>query len=173
MLNQEQIDRLGKEILEWSTKNFITSEKDTDNPLFGIAEEIGELCHAHLKGKQGIRHTPQEIEILKKDAIADTMIYLLDYCSRNNIFLNEKSSTFSPVRYNTLDKALKGLVASCGNLLFNTMFDSYTSRILVPTSCQHVMLFLNLYSEQSGWNFSNIVEEIWKVVKQRNWQRSR
>lgn len=42
-------------------------------------EELGELCHAHLKQEQGIRGTAAQHEAKAKDAIGDILIYLADY----------------------------------------------------------------------------------------------
>lgn len=50
-------------------------------PLLGIGEEVGELMHAHLKGEQSIRHSPQEIREMKIDAVGDMLIFLLHYCN--------------------------------------------------------------------------------------------
>ena len=58
-------------------------------PLLGAVEELGELTHAHLKGEQGIRHTPEAITAKKKDALADIIIYLCDYASREGLDLHE------------------------------------------------------------------------------------
>lgn len=59
----------------------------SDRPLFGVVEELGELAHAHLKGLQGIRHTPEEIADKKVDAVGDVLVYLADYCNREGIAL--------------------------------------------------------------------------------------
>lgn len=58
-------------------------------PLLGVVEEVGELCHAHLKNEQGIRGTPEEWEAKKKDAIGDILIYLLDYATREGVDVEE------------------------------------------------------------------------------------
>ena len=58
-------------------------------PLIGAVEEIGELCHAHLKNEQGIRGTPEEHRSAKMDAIGDTLIYLLDYCNKEGFCMEE------------------------------------------------------------------------------------
>jgi NTP pyrophosphatase (non-canonical NTP hydrolase) len=55
--------------------------------VLGIMEEAGELAHAHLKGVQGIRHTPQEITNLKLDAIGDIVVYLAKYCNHEGFDL--------------------------------------------------------------------------------------
>ena len=75
----EQIEKAAN---EWGARNF--AEADAVDPLLGIAEEVGELCHAHLKGRQGIRHTPEEVLAMKMDAVGDIMLYLFDYCRRSD-----------------------------------------------------------------------------------------
>lgn len=74
---------LQAEVAEWSARNF--PGKLPHQPLLGVQEETGELAHAHLKGEQGIRHTPEEIRAMKMDAVADIVIYLADYCEQNQI----------------------------------------------------------------------------------------
>lgn len=67
-------------VSQWSTETFGPHHGTGYRNLLGLSEEVGELCHAHLKGEQGIRHTPQEIERLKKDAVGDILIFLCNYC---------------------------------------------------------------------------------------------
>lgn len=57
--------------------------------LLGVAEEVGELCHAQLKGEQGIRHTPKEIKKMKMDAVGDIVIFLANYCDSQKLNLND------------------------------------------------------------------------------------
>lgn len=71
----------------WSRKNF--KDQPSYRPLLGIVEEVGELSHAHLKGEQGIRHTPEEIHALKIDAVGDIIVYLADYCTRERLDLTD------------------------------------------------------------------------------------
>jgi NTP pyrophosphatase (non-canonical NTP hydrolase) len=47
----------------------------------GVVEEVGELAHANLKEKQGIRGTTEEHIEAEKDAVGDILIYLTGYCS--------------------------------------------------------------------------------------------
>lgn len=80
------IDIIQSQVSVWSIRNF--GDQSSYRPLLGAVEEVGELCHAHLKGEQGIRHTPAEIEALKRDAIGDIIIYLMDYCAKENISMS-------------------------------------------------------------------------------------
>jgi NTP pyrophosphatase (non-canonical NTP hydrolase) len=76
---------LQNEVGKWSAENF--ENKKNHQPLLGIAEEVGELCHAHLKLEQGIRGTKKEHMEAKEDAVGDIVIYLADYCTHNDIVL--------------------------------------------------------------------------------------
>ena len=62
----------------WVKHNF--GDRPAWQPLLGAVEEIGELAHAHLKHEQNIRTNESHIENAK-DAVADAIIYLSDYCS--------------------------------------------------------------------------------------------
>lgn len=77
---------LQEEVIEWSRKNFPNNQ--SYHPLLGLMEEVGELSHAHLKSEQGIRGDIAELYAQKVDAVADIIIYLADYCARNNISLH-------------------------------------------------------------------------------------
>lgn len=66
---------------KWRQHNFPNA--DPTQQALGVAEEMGELAHAHLKHVQGIRDgvDDEATEALEKDAIGDIMMYLLGYCS--------------------------------------------------------------------------------------------
>lgn len=72
-------------IHRWRQYNF--PEADATQQALGVAEETGELCHAHLKMIQGIREAAEEggtLE-LERDAVGDILIYLMGYCSYRNL----------------------------------------------------------------------------------------
>lgn len=66
----------------WAKHNF-GDKRAPHQPLLGISEEVGELCHAHLKKEQGIRGTPEELDAQARDAVGDIVIFLADYCNLN------------------------------------------------------------------------------------------
>jgi NTP pyrophosphatase (non-canonical NTP hydrolase) len=70
----------------WARKNFPKAEPI--DPFLGMVEELGELAHAKLKMKQGIRGTPLEHQANIEDSIADLFIFAADYCERNNLNLD-------------------------------------------------------------------------------------
>lgn len=68
----------------WRDYNF--PNHTADDQLMGMVEELGELAHARLKTKQGIRGD-EDLPQLETDAIGDIIIYLCGYCTRRNISL--------------------------------------------------------------------------------------
>lgn len=74
---------------EWSRKNFGEHFGSGYRNLLGLSEEVGELCHAQLKGEQGIRHTPEEILAMKKDAVGDILVFLANYCDSQALSMDE------------------------------------------------------------------------------------
>jgi NTP pyrophosphatase (non-canonical NTP hydrolase) len=79
-----------KEVHIWSRRNFGVHKPD--DPFLGIVEEVGELAHAILKARQGIRKgalSPEEARKQIKDAVGDLFIYTADYCASSNIDLDE------------------------------------------------------------------------------------
>lgn len=80
----------------WVLRNF--GERPAYHPLLGAVEELGELAHAHLKEEQGIRRNENHVENAK-DAVADVVIYLMDYCSSRGFDMQEiVQSTWEKVR---------------------------------------------------------------------------
>lgn len=79
---------LQSEHREWLSHNF--PDQTDHQGLLGVAEEVGELCHAHLKYEQGIRRmTAGEFREKGADAIGDIVIYLTSYCNTNGFDLDE------------------------------------------------------------------------------------
>lgn len=82
---------------EWADKNF--PDRKDYQPLLGVTEEVGELCHAHLKSEQGIRGSLVEFKGKKVDAVGDIIIFLADYCNLNNIDMqNALETTWATVQ---------------------------------------------------------------------------
>lgn len=81
-------EQLQKEVGEWSRYNF---PRNTNyHPLMGIVEEVGELHHARLKYEQNIRGMSHEEYIAAQaDALGDILIYMADYCARNDVDLQD------------------------------------------------------------------------------------
>lgn len=82
-----ELYKIQAEVREWSDRNF--GNQDPIKPFLGVVEEVGELSHAVLKEQQAIRGGGDRLASFdaKVDAVADILIYLLDFCSRSQIDL--------------------------------------------------------------------------------------
>lgn len=73
-----QIRYLQQQIKQWeSTQPF---SPDPIDKFLGVVEEVGELAHALLKQKQGLR-TAEDHDAKAKDAVGDIFIFLSAFCS--------------------------------------------------------------------------------------------
>ena len=63
----------------WEKHNFPNNV--ADNAFLGMVEELGELAHAKLKLRQGIRGTPAEHTAAMQNAIGDLAIFIMSYCN--------------------------------------------------------------------------------------------
>lgn len=73
------LGNLQNDLREWTSRNF--PDATSEQQLLGVCEEVGELCHAVLKQKQGIRGTVEELMDKERDAIGDIVIFLANYCN--------------------------------------------------------------------------------------------
>lgn len=91
------LHKLQREVASWNQYNFPSAKPH--HPLLGIAEEIGELSHAHLKLEQGIRESESVLRAAKIDAVGDIVIFLASYCYLNGIDLgNAVRNTWNEVK---------------------------------------------------------------------------
>lgn len=81
------LDVVQREQKEWSNRNF--GPHPAWHPLLGVQEEVGELAHAYLKREQQIRGSRQQHDADIRDAVADIVIYLCDFCTCEGINLAE------------------------------------------------------------------------------------
>jgi len=81
------LNELQEEQWEWTEKNF--ENQPAYHPVYGVVEEVGELCHALLKGEQGIRGNAELHIEEAKDAVGDIMIYLAGVCTHYGFNMQE------------------------------------------------------------------------------------
>lgn len=81
------MDLIQAEHLKWTEKNF--PDQVADDCFKGVVEEVGELAHADLKKKQGIRGDAEGHDAEARDAVGDIMIYLMGYCSKRGWAMSE------------------------------------------------------------------------------------
>ena len=90
------LNEIQSELKVWTEYNF--GKQTPEIPILGMIEELGELSHAILKEKQGIRQSDFLAD--KKDAIADLTIYALNYLNAINCIYKD-SITKSSIASNS------------------------------------------------------------------------
>jgi NTP pyrophosphatase (non-canonical NTP hydrolase) len=81
------LDRLQRQRKPWGEHNF--PDATPEDQIIGAIEELGELAHANLKRRQGIRGTEAEHTDAERDAIGDIIIYLTGYCINRGFSIAE------------------------------------------------------------------------------------
>lgn len=73
----------------WRNVNFPNAT--AEEQFMGMVEELGELSHAILKNKQGIRgmDDPVTFRAAVMDAVGDLMIFTAGFCDKMDIHLGE------------------------------------------------------------------------------------
>lgn len=88
-MNQEFLDYLDTfqtEVETWSFRNFGDQNAcPVELAALGLAEEVGELCRALLKRKQGIRGSRYDWNREVHTELADVLIKLFDVAARENV----------------------------------------------------------------------------------------
>ena len=85
------LDEIQAEVDHWATRNF-GPNREAWKRLLGVQEEVGELSHHHLKRIENIRLNEDHNAGIR-DAIADIVVYLLDYCNLEGISLQQELET--------------------------------------------------------------------------------
>lgn len=161
-----ELTRIQAEVAEWAKLNFPKAK--LEQPLIGVAEECGELCHAHLKAEQGIRGTPEEHLAAKKDAIGDIMIFLMHYCVLAGIDWIEVEMCMTGQRN---PRPILDCISSVGLL-------AQAQDIGVARKHQIVNIALTVgsihgYCLAYNIDFHAAIRETWASVRQRDWRANK
>lgn len=81
------LSQLQRERDEWVARNFPGNE--LIDSFMGAVEEMGELAHALLKRKQGIRGSHEEHSANIQDSVADVVIFLAGIASHEGFDFGE------------------------------------------------------------------------------------
>lgn len=167
-----ELTSLIRERDEWVERNFGHSDGPGDS-IIGVMEELGELCHAHLKSKQNIRGTQAEHEAAGKDAVADLTIYLWGVISH---YGGENLGEFI-VNMQDVDvlwsgepeDALFELGASVGRLAAYHVTPERYPMGNTADLCAAVFEQTANYATLRRWHFMQLVQDTWTKVKARDW----
>ncbi len=158
---------------EWIAKNFPPGPDDIpgNNSILGCIEELGELAHAHLKRKQGIRGTPEEHDAAAKDAIGDITVYLLGVMSAHRW-----DHLYDPPGLIISDSAEQVLFELSFEMGFLGRFAGVTANAtdeMWHMTINNIIHYLQDFCHHRGWDYEQIVMDTWGHVKERDWNKHR
>lgn len=159
-------DQLIDERNEWVAKNFPSYEGEIPgrDSILGCFEELGELAHAHLKEKQGIRGTKEEHVAAGKDAIGDLIVYLLGVMEAAGCKPNPQYLPPEYRRPQDHEQALLRLGLSVGRL---------GGPASPRPTIDRIVYYARAYCTLRYWDFDDIVQATWDHVKNRDWNAHR
>lgn len=165
--------QLVKERDEWVAKNFPPAEGEVpgNDSILGCIEELGELAHAHLKAKQGIRGTQKEHDAAMQDAIGDLIVYLLGVISAHV----DPAKVGFPRNAQTTqgsEPAIFMLAGEVGELAYNAQ-DPPEIGASWLLYINNIIKLCEEFCEGRYWNLEKIVMDTWAHVKQRDWNAHR
>ena len=155
------LQEIQSELKVWTEYNF--GNPTPEVAILGMIEELGELSHAILKEKQGIRQSDFLAD--KKDAIADLTIYTLNYLNANDFkyYGNQLSKS-----YLTECEILQDISVQIG------MLDNEVSGIEMFTNSGNIEYLISLLKGLCNMfeiDFLTTVNEVWEQVKLRDWKK--
>lgn len=171
IVNVLNLEKIQEEQKAWVAHNF--AGRHSHQPYLGIIEELNELLD--------VSRTGPEAEII--DAVGDTMIYLLDYCSVHDwpvstvmkVSAHAVPSDSYPSSW--VDAALRqcarvahyqlkheqGIRGMDGKVAFAQAAQPLVASIV---NC------LNRYCNSVGLDLNHAVTVTWESVSQRDWKRN-
>lgn len=156
---------------EWVARNFPPYEGEIpgNDSILGCIEELGELCHAHLKLKQGIRGTPAEHNAAAQDAIGDIVVYLMGVMSAH--INRDQVAVIATGRKPITPEETLFLLANEVGFLAATTIGSMTGSWVIAIN--NILKYCESYCTFKGWDFDAIVMTTWNHVKLRDWNAHR
>ena len=160
------LSEIQAELKVWTIYNF--GKQESIIPIMGMIEELGELTHAHLKELQGIRKSDFLAD--KKDAIADIIIYLLNYfnCSNEEI-LEIEDVIYDDHEGDNNNFIILEINSQLGIISKNINNSSDTN--IAYQHLAYILFLLKEYSENIKLDLLTIVNETWEQVKLRDWKK--
>ena len=151
--------QLQEEHKVWAEKNF--GKQDVEDYCLGMIEEVGELAHAVLKRKQGIRCT-EDHDAMIRDAVGDISIYLVGFCNCENRNLGDYYIPHETFAFN-------GTVVGVNSAIVGTI--NAINDISIPFNIREIIGCLNSFCKIEGFDFEQTVMDTWKnVVSKRDWK---
>lgn len=154
-VNVEFWRRVQAEHAEWQLRNF--GHQEPWQMLLGVVEEVGEMRDAQT--------TEEEV-----DAVGDALIFLISFCSAHGFDMGDVATR--PVDTSPLDRSV---ASSLGRLAHHTLKLSQGIRggrtahlAALREECARALHALSAGQPSS---VEPIVQDVWDVVKLRNWRK--
>ena len=181
-LEPETLVQLKSELFKWQEYNF--GKQEDRRMILGICEEVGELCHAHLKLEQGIRGDKDSLRAEARDAIGDICIYALNLLSNHEEdapALKARTDIEEIKDMVRIGDAILDLVCCAGRI--ETARKTQVTNPLPPhptapaeikpiiRHTQELLMHVNAFCGLTGWNLEEILRETWRTVGQRDFKK--
>jgi NTP pyrophosphatase (non-canonical NTP hydrolase) len=167
------ISRIQSELKPWQLHNF--GNRPSWQPLEGMIEEVGELCEAYE-----IIETYDFDKFVEdaKDAVADIVIYLMDFCNSMDIDLvqaytgntGDFQATSSPMYILQIMKNL-GKVAHAHLKLKQGIRVTEDHIGNCKKYCAMVLESVQYFCLNEEFELDSLVNTTWDSVKQRDWKK--
>lgn len=176
-INMKKISELEliKQVGVWAEANF----GEHRMPEFGIMEEIGEAAHCVLKHIQKIRGMEKKETFDDKfgDALADTVIFLADWCSIHNAYfqLSRCERLAVEVRTDGGERTIINSILQSASIFFSVAVDSPIpgkQNVFGENLAQRLVQGLSLWADYYELDLSILVANVWvNTVSKRDWKK--
>lgn len=164
-----ELNRLQAETKNWRDRNF--PNQSSGDQLLGVIEEVGELSHSYLKGKQSIRGTHEEHYANAKDAVGDIMIYLMGYATKIDVYMSSAIARTKPIPEPDFhEHGIFYLSNRVGRLAHweclggNGKLDAIKRRVI-----GEIVHALNAFCLSYSIDILEVTYEAWEQVQKRDW----
>lgn len=165
-----------QEVGLWASYNF--GRKRASH--LGMLEEIGEATHCVLKRFQGIRGFDNHNKFIEKfsDALADTIIYLADWCCSHNSFFafGRNMHAVAKLTEDDQNRIITHILQALSRM--TTIADIEPSEFRVVDESDYNMVAQRVCSGVEMWaqvydiDLRLIVADTWAKVSQRDWTKN-
>lgn len=173
------IKKISEEHKIWTSKNFPDAE--LIDYILGIIEEVGELSHHVLKRKQNIRNNENHEEEIK-DAVADICIFIIGYCNKsfidvNDVFEDAICKMYTDFNYKFLNREnelyaleISIITGQISKNIFEKFYFKRFNRSSIIDEFKNLILTLTKFCVLNRFSFDENLINVWNKVKQRDWK---
>ena len=160
------LSQIQKELEVWTNYNF--GQQDSSSPIMGMIEELGELTHTTLKQIQGIRK--KDYLEAKKDAVADLVIYLLNYFNSKQVDISKVGNFLYYYKESNEYEHIINIQQCVSKIAFFN--DTKSGKYNVPIgNSKRLLSRLYSYCKLNKFDLLDIVNQTWEQVKLRDWRK--